>query len=92
MKFKVGDKVTATRQHDGNFAIINKNGTVVRAYNDGCLVRFNANIHGHGDGKRCWNIPHVKLRLVREKNVGYVAYKEIWNSNIYRFFKCKTKK
>lgn len=64
MRFKRGDKVKAILRHDNNTHIVGKIGKIIEAGDTGCKVRFDVCIDGHGEGKREWNIPYSKLKLV----------------------------
>ena len=61
MRFKVGDRVKAIREHDRNTYIIGQTGIVEVTHTEGCRVKFDICIHGHGEKDRCWNIPYAKL-------------------------------
>lgn len=69
ISFKIGDRVTATSEYEGNTEIIGIPGMIVKNFHDDnhlSTVKFNKNINGHGRDNREWNIPSEKLKLLNE--------------------------
>ena len=72
MKFKVGDRVRAIAEYDGNTEIIGQVGTVREIDADFYGVEFDNDIGGcsfHGKFGHCWNIPESKLEKVSANKI-----------------------
>ena len=72
MKFKVGDRVRAIAEEDGNTDIVGQVGTVREINPDFYGVEFDNDIGGcsfHGKFGHCWNIPGSKLEKVFDDKI-----------------------
>ena len=63
--YKIGTRVVAKKEYEGNSKIINKSGQIVTLFADKAIVEFDENIGGHagngfvcGKPGHCWTIPN----------------------------------
>lgn len=60
----VGKIFMAIEEWDANYRIVGKEGVCEKEGSGLLLIKFDENIRGHGEGRRCWWMPITHLKEI----------------------------